>query len=200
VVEVKRTSINAADGIEQAKRYARKLEVPFAFATNGLEIQEIDLGTGLITEIDAYPSPDELWARYRQARGLDVQFATNLVLTPFDQTLKNWDNTPKVPRYYQRLAVNKAVEAIGRGKDRVLRVLATGTGKILVAYQIVEKLWRGGWIKGRPPRVLYLADRNILVDQPRTNTSRKGSKPSISWAAARWQFTISGSPTRPRST
>jgi type I restriction enzyme R subunit len=104
VVEVKRTSISADDGVEQARRYAKKLEVPFAYATNGLSIQEIDLDTGLVTELSAYPSPDELWARYRRSKGLDVQLATDLVLTPFDQTLKNWDNTPKVPRYYQRLA------------------------------------------------------------------------------------------------
>ncbi|GGP18612.1 hypothetical protein GCM10012278_91430 [Nonomuraea glycinis] len=109
VVEVKRTSISAADGLEQAKRYAKKLEVPFAYATNGRRIQEFDRGTGLITEIDGYPSPNELWRRYRQAKGLDVPLATDLVLTPFDQSLKNWDNTPKIPRYYQRLAVNKAV-------------------------------------------------------------------------------------------
>ncbi|MDA0637558.1 DEAD/DEAH box helicase family protein, partial [Nonomuraea sp. MCN248] len=167
VVEVKRTSISSDDGVEQAKRYAKKLQVPFAYATNGQRIQEIDLDTGLITEIDSYPSPAELWERYRQAKGLDVRLATDLVLTPFDQTLKNWDNSPKVPRYYQRLAVNKAVEAIGRGQERVLLVLATGTGKTLVAYQIVKKLYNGGWIKGRRPRVLYLADRNILVDQPK---------------------------------
>ncbi|NRQ35618.1 DEAD/DEAH box helicase family protein [Nonomuraea sp. NN258] len=167
IVEVKRTSANANDGVEQAKRYARKLEVPFAYATNGLEVQEIDLDTGLITQVSAYPSPDELWARYRRAKGLDLQRAIDLVLTPFDQTLKNWDNTPKTPRYYQRLAVNKAVEAIGRGRDRILLVLATGTGKTLVAYQVVKKLSHGGWVDGRQPRVLYLADRNILVDQPK---------------------------------
>jgi len=174
VVEVKRTSISPDDGIEQAKRYARKLQVPFAYATNGQRIQEIDLDTGLITEIDAYPSPDKLWERYRRAKGLDVQLATSLVLTPFDQALKNWDNTPKVPRYYQRLAVNKAVEAIGREKERVLLVLATGTGKTLVAYQIVKKLFNGGWIKGREPKVLYLADRNILVDQPKDEYFTQG--------------------------
>ncbi|MEV4574744.1 hypothetical protein AB0K16_15945 [Nonomuraea jabiensis] len=83
----------------------------FAYATNGLKIREIDLNAGLITEIDAYPSPDELWACYRQAKGLDVQLATDLVLTPFDQTPKNWDNTPKVLRRYRRFAVHKAVMA-----------------------------------------------------------------------------------------
>lgn len=178
VVEVKRTSRDAADGIEQAKRYANKLQVPFAYATNGRKIYEIDLDAGTIAEIGAYPSPDELWARYRRAVGLDAgpnrETVTDLILTPFDRTLKNWDNTPKVPRYYQRLAVNRAVEAIGRGEDRVLLVLATGTGKTLVAYQIVKKLARGGWTGGRPPRVLYLADRNILVDQPKDEYFAQG--------------------------
>ncbi|MFF3444779.1 EcoAI/FtnUII family type I restriction enzme subunit R [Streptosporangium sp. NPDC002721] len=167
VVEVKRTSIDADDGIEQAKRYAKKLELPFAYATNGTKIQEIDLDRGTITEIDTYPSPDELWGRYRRAKGLDERLATDLVLTPFDQTLKNWDNSPKIPRYYQRLGVNKTVEAIGKGEDRLLLVLATGTGKTLVAYQIVKKLSQAQWPKGHPPRVLYLADRNILIDQPK---------------------------------
>ncbi|MBB5778536.1 hypothetical protein [Nonomuraea jabiensis] len=111
VVEVKWTSFSGRRRRRAAKRYARKLEVSFAYATNGLKIREIDLNPGLITEIDAYPSPDELWACYRQAKGLDVQLATDLVLTPFDQTPK-------------RFAVHKGVEAIGRGKDRVLLVLA----------------------------------------------------------------------------
>ncbi|WP_196452443.1 EcoAI/FtnUII family type I restriction enzme subunit R [Planomonospora sp. ID82291] len=174
VVEVKRTSRKADDGINQARRYAKKLQVPFAYATNGQKIQEIDLDTGLITEIGAYPSPDELWARYRRSKGLDAQLAADLVLTPFDRSLKNWDNTPKVPRYYQRLAVNKAVEAIGRGRDRLLLVLATGTGKTLIAYQIAKKLTHAKWPKGHPPRVLYLADRNILVDQPKDDYFVRG--------------------------
>lgn len=178
VVEVKRTSRDAGDGIEQAKRYAGKLQVPFAFATNGHRIHEIDLDAGTIIEIGSYPSPDELWARYRRVKGLDggpnEEIVTDLILTPFDRKLKNWDNSPKVPRYYQRLAVNHAVEAIGRGRNRVLLVLATGTGKTLVAYQIVKKLSRGGWIKGRLPRVLYLADRNILVDQPKDEYFAQG--------------------------
>lgn len=174
VVEVKRTSIDAADGIEQAKRYAKKLELPVAYATNGVDIYEIDLDAGTMVQVDAYPSPDELWARYRRAKGLDDEGVANLLLTPFDHSVKNWDNSPKIPRYYQRFAVNKAVEAIGRGQDRILLVLATGTGKTLVAYQIVKKLWQARWPEGRLPRVLYLADRNILVDQPKDEYFVKG--------------------------
>ncbi|MBB4940857.1 type I site-specific restriction endonuclease [Streptosporangium album] len=174
VVEVKRTSIKADDGIEQAKRYAKKLELPVAYATNGVKIYEIDLNVGTLIEIDDYPSPEELWARFRHAKGLDDEAITDLLTTPFDHSVKNWDNTPKIPRYYQRLAVNKAVEAIGRGQDRVLLVLATGTGKTLVAYQIVKKLWQARWPEGRLPRVLYLADRNILVDQPKDEYFVKG--------------------------
>ncbi|XVQ88444.1 EcoAI/FtnUII family type I restriction enzme subunit R [Microbispora siamensis] len=171
VIEAKRTSIDPGDGIEQVKRYAKKLQVPFAYVTNGLKIQEIDRDSGEISEVEAFPSPDQLWARYRRVKGIDegpgAELVADLLLTPLDESLPNWGNTPKVPRYYQRLAVNNAVEAIGRGRRKVLLVLATGTGKTMVAYQIVKKLARGGWIEGRQPKVLYLADRNILVDQPK---------------------------------
>ncbi|WP_194822490.1 EcoAI/FtnUII family type I restriction enzme subunit R [Micromonospora sp. S-DT3-3-22] len=167
IVEAKRTSKNAADGIEQAKRYARLLDVPFAYATNGRVIHEIDLSTGLMTEVGAFPSPETLLARYRQARGLDRGLQTEVVLMPFDQQLRNFNNTPREARYYQKVAVNRAVHAITRGDKRILLTLATGTGKTLVAYLIVAKLRRAEWTGGRPPRVLYLADRSMLIDQPK---------------------------------
>ncbi|GAA4187838.1 EcoAI/FtnUII family type I restriction enzme subunit R [Microbispora amethystogenes] len=171
VIEAKRTSIDPGDGIEQVKRYAKKLQVPFAYVTNGLKIQEVDRDSGKIADVGAFPSPEQLWARYRRAKGLDegpgAELVADLLLAPFDESLLNWDRTLKVPRYYQRLAVQHAVEAIGRGRNRVLLVLATGTGKTMVAYQLVKKLARAGWVEGRQPKVLYLADRNILVDQPK---------------------------------
>ena len=86
---------------------------------------------------------------------------------PLNPNLRNWDGTPKRPRYYQQIAINRAVQAIARGDERMLLVLATGTGKTLVAAQIVAKLWNTGWPGDRKPRVLYLADRNILIDQPK---------------------------------
>ncbi|GHF50767.1 type I restriction enzyme R subunit [Amycolatopsis bartoniae] len=167
VVEAKRTRKDAQDGIEQAKRYAVKLDVPFAYATNGTMIYEIDLATGMITEVQGFPSPDELWSRYRSAKGVADGLPSELLTAPFDASLRNWDNTPKRPRYYQQVAVNRAVHAIARGDTRILLVLATGTGKTLAAFQIVSKLWHSRWTRGRKPRVLYLADRNILVDQPK---------------------------------
>lgn len=167
VVEAKRTRKNAGDGIEQAKRYARLLDVPFAYATNGKEIFEIDRATGLITQPRGFPSPKALWDRYRGAAGIQEGLESDLLLAPFNDRLRNWDNTPKLPRYYQRVAVNRALHALARGDKRVLLVLATGTGKTLVAFQVVAKLWESQWTPGRKPRVLYLADRNILVDQPK---------------------------------
>ncbi len=167
IVEAKRTRKDAGDGIEQAKRYARLLDVPFAYATNGVKIYEIDRATGLITEPREFPSPSQLWHRYRMAHGIDDSLDSELTCAPFDGSLRNWNNTPKIPRYYQRVAVNRALHAIARGDNRILLVLATGTGKTLVAFQIVAKLWKSSWTPGRRPRVLYLADRNILVDQPK---------------------------------
>jgi type I restriction enzyme R subunit len=167
VVEAKRTRKNAGDGIEQAKRYARLLDVPFAYATNGREIFEIDRATGLITQPRRFPSPKQLWDRYRRAAEIRDGLESDLLRAPFNDRLRNWDNTPKLPRYYQRVAVNRTLHAVGRGDKRILLVLATGTGKTLVAFQIVAKLWESQWTPGRRPRVLYLADRNMLVDQPK---------------------------------
>jgi type I restriction enzyme, R subunit len=167
VVEAKRTRKNAADGIEQAKRYARLLDVPFSYATNGTRIYEIDRISGQITEPTEFPSPSQLWDRYCTVHEIGSGLDSELIRTPFNDSLRNWDNTPKVPRYYQRVAVNRVLHAIASGETRILLVLATGTGKTLVAFQIVAKLWKSPWTPGRRPRVLYLADRNILVDQPK---------------------------------
>lgn len=167
VVEAKRTRKNADEGIEQARRYAQRLDVPFAYATNGDTIFEIDALTGRIEEVDGYPSPDDLWRRYRGQQGIDSELQVELEKTRFDHQLRNSNNTPKRPRYYQRVAVNRTVRAIAGGDDRLLLTLATGTGKTFVAYLIVAKLREVGWPSGRKPKVLYLADRNVLVDQPK---------------------------------
>jgi type I restriction enzyme R subunit len=167
VVEAKRTRANAADGIEQAKRYALRLDLPFAYATNGRVIFEIDLVTGRQTEVGRFPSPDELWARHLAHNEVDTQLGEELLRAPYDPSLRNWDNSVKRPRYYQRLAVNRAMSAIAKGERRILLTLATGTGKTMVAFQIVAKLRQSGWTEGRKPRVLYLANRNILIDQPK---------------------------------
>ncbi|MEU8125345.1 EcoAI/FtnUII family type I restriction enzme subunit R [Spirillospora sp. NPDC049024] len=167
VIEAKRSRRDPADGLEQAKRYARLLDIPFAYSTNGHRILEFDARTGLQNEIAAFPSPDQLWTRYRQERQLADEQQARLASAPLNSKLRNWDGTPKEPRYYQNIAINRAVQAIASGKKRMLLVLATGTGKTLVASQIVAKLWNAKWPEARRPRVLYLADRNILIDQPK---------------------------------
>ena len=167
VIEAKRLLRDPADGFEQVKRYAELLDVPFAYATNGQRTIELDARTGRVRDVLGFPSPDALWARYLKDRELPDDTASELASAPLNASLRNWDGTPKTPRYYQQVAINRAVQAIARGDSRLLLVLATGTGKTFVAAQIVAKLWNKDWPGGRKPRVLYLADRNILVDQPK---------------------------------
>ncbi|WSZ02525.1 DEAD/DEAH box helicase family protein [Streptomyces sp. NBC_00872] len=166
VVEAKRTSVDVAAGIEQAKRYATRLGLPVAYATNGLEIWEIEIG-GNRRKISCFPSPEELWTRYCEDKGITSDLEQEFMLAPFDNRLRNNDLTPKRPRYYQRRAVNQTLLAIARGEKRILLTLATGTGKTMVAFQLVSKLRRSSWKGGEKPRILYLADRNILIDQPK---------------------------------
>ena len=166
VVEVKRPSISADDAIEQAKRYALRLEVPVAYATNGHVTWEIEIGGGVRRRV-GFPSPDELWHRYRETKGIGSQIEEQMLLAPYNFDLRNYDLTPMRPRYYQRIAVQRTLSAIAQGQKRVLLTLATGAGKTMVAFQLVAKLRASNWITGRNPRVLYLADRNLLVDQPK---------------------------------
>jgi len=167
VVEAKREYSIPGKGLQQAKRYARLLDLPFAYSTNGKGIVEDDRDTGLETDrLAAFPSPDALWARYRAWKGIVEDGVAEGLLLPFNRALRNADGTVKEPRYYQRTAINRSVEAILGGDKRLLLTMATGTGKTFVSMQIVWKLWKSGWRKARNPRILYLADRNILVDQP----------------------------------
>ncbi|MGH3547187.1 MAG: EcoAI/FtnUII family type I restriction enzme subunit R, partial [Pseudonocardiaceae bacterium] len=166
VVEAKRTKVDSAAGIEQAKRYAQRLELPVAYATNGREIWEIEIGGSILQRPD-FPSPDELWARFCDSEGVESHLEKEMLLAAFDSSLRDYNLERKRPRYYQRIAVNRALRAIARGQRRILLTLATGTGKTMVALQLVAKLRKSGWTAGRMPRVLYLADRNILIDQPK---------------------------------
>jgi type I restriction enzyme R subunit len=167
VVEAKRQYSTPGQGMQQAKNYAQLLDVPFAYSTNGVSIVEDDRNTGIErANLPAFPSPDTLWARYREWKGISDNTAANGLLLPFNRALRNPDGTVKEPRYYQRTAVNRAVEAILSGDKRLLLTMATGTGKTFVSMQIVWKLWNSNWLQGRHPRILYLADRNVLVDQP----------------------------------
>lgn len=167
VVEAKREYATPGEGMQQAKNYAQLLDVPFAYSTNGVSIVEDDRNTGIErANLSAFSSPNVLWARYREWKGIKDDSAADGLLLPFNRSLRNADGTVKEPRYYQRTAINRAVEAILAGDKRQLLTMATGTGKTFVSMQIVWKLWNSQWVHGRHPRVLYLADRNVLVDQP----------------------------------
>ncbi len=165
VVEAKADDKPAAEGLQQAKDYAELLGLQFAYATNGHEIIEFDYTTGIEARLTDFPSPDALWRRHCQAVGLVTPEAQEQALTPYNLTLN------KPPRYYQSIAINRAVEAILTGRDRLLLTMATGTGKTTTAFQICWKLWTSRWNrKGehRRPKILFLADRNFLVDGPMT--------------------------------
>jgi type I restriction enzyme R subunit len=164
VLEAKAAYKTAADGVQQAKQYAEMLGVKFAYATNGHEIIEFDYATGLEQIVAGYPTPAELWQRYRNASGLGDQTVADRLLTPGNHAVG------KGERYYQQIAINRTVEAILKGQRRLLITMATGTGKTAVAFQICWKLWSARWNRTgeyRRPRILYLADRNILVDPPK---------------------------------
>jgi type I restriction enzyme R subunit len=164
VVEAKAEYKAAADGMQQAKQYAEMVGLKFAYATNGNEIIEFDYSTGLERAIAGYPTPAELWQRYRSASGLQDQTAADRLLTPSNHA------AGKGERYYQQIGINRSVEAVLKGQRRMLLTMATGTGKTVVAFQICWKLWSGRWNRTgeyRRPRILYLADRNILVDPPK---------------------------------
>jgi type I restriction enzyme, R subunit len=163
VIEAKASYRMASEGLQQAKVYAIMLGLKFAYATNGQEVVEFDFLTGLERTRADYPTPDDLWGRYRaKARLSDPQ--ADQLLTPFNHAVR------KGERYYQQIAVNRVVEAILTGQRRLLVTMATGTGKTAVAFQICWKLWTSRWNRTgehRRPRILYLADRNILIDQPK---------------------------------
>jgi len=164
VVEAKASYKTAGDGLQQAKDYAETLGLKFAYATNGAEIIEFDYFTGRETLVATYPTPAELWARYRAGASLIDDSAAARLASPMNRVLG------KGERYYQEIAVNRTIEGIVTGRRRQLLTMATGTGKTAVAFQICWKLWSTGWNRTgehRKPKILYLADRNILVDDPK---------------------------------
>jgi type I restriction enzyme R subunit len=167
LIEAKDNNHSIGDGMQQGLEYAETLEIPFVFSSNGDGFifhdrtghsteKEADLG------LDAFPSPTNLWMRYTAWKGLTSE-AEQLVLQDYFD-----DGSGKAPRYYQVNAVNAAIEAIAKGRDRILLVMATGTGKTYTAFQIIWRLWKAG----RKKRILYLADRNVLIDQTMVNDFR----------------------------
>jgi type I restriction enzyme R subunit len=159
VVEAKSDELTYAEGVAQAKDYAKMLGIRFAYATNGNEIWEMDFYEHEQGFVESYPSPDELWQRtYGQAN----EWRDKLNEQPF------YSDGVKQPRYYQETAVRKVLEGIAKGERRILLTLATGTGKTFIAFQIAWKLFQTRWnLKktGTRPRILFLADRNVLANQ-----------------------------------
>lgn len=161
VIEAKSDELEAAEGVVQAKAYAAKLQIEYTYATNGKDIYEMNLKTGKEWNLDRFPTPDELWnATYSDQNEWKNSFSN----IPFEDI-----GGTKKPRYYQEIAVNNVLDAIAEQKPRILLTLATGTGKTFIAFQIAWKLFHTRWNLqrdgARRPRILFLADRNILADQ-----------------------------------
>lgn len=164
VIEAKDNNHALGAGMQQALEYAEILDVPFAYSSNGDGFLEHDRtrADGPVEReiaLDQFPSPEELWERLRAARGYTPAQEAVATQDYFD------DGSQKAPRYYQLNAINRTVEAIARGENRILLVMATGTGKTYTAFQIIWRLWKSGAKK----RILFLVDRNILADQTKTN-------------------------------
>ena len=159
VVEAKSDEKPVAEGVAQAKQYAAMLGLRYTYATNGDGIYEMDMLTGKEGDIGAFPTPEELWQRtYGEANQWRDKFYAQPLFT----------NGTKTPRYYQEIAINRTLEAIADGKQRILLTLATGTGKTFIAFQIAWKLFQTRWNVARTmnrPRILFLADRNVLANQ-----------------------------------
>jgi type I restriction enzyme, R subunit len=165
VIEAKDNGHSVGAGMQQALAYAEALDIPFVFSSNGDAFLEHDrtANSGTIERelpLGAFPSPAELWQRYCAWKGIAAPEQQKLVTQDYYS-----DGSGGAPRYYQLTAINRVVEAIARGQRRLLLVMATGTGKTYTAFQIIWRLWKSGARK----RILFLADRNILVDQTRTN-------------------------------
>ncbi len=164
VIEAKDNNHSVGAGMQQALEYAEILDVPFAYSSNGDAFLEHDrtVTSGTVTReipLDQFPSPDELWSRYCKAKGYTGNQESVATQDYYDNGSK------KSPRYYQLIAINRTVDAIARGLNRILLVMATGTGKTYTAFQIIWRLWKSGTKR----RILFLVDRNILADQTKTN-------------------------------
>jgi len=161
VVEAKSDELNVREGVAQAKLYAKKLNLDYTYSTNGQEIYQICMKTGEEKLVERFLSPDELW---KEVYSDQNEWRDKFSSIPFEDKSGSWQ-----PRYYQEIAVKNTLEAVAQNKDRILLTLATGTGKTAIAFQIAWKLFHARWNLNRDgkrqPRILFLADRNILADQ-----------------------------------
>ena len=165
IIEAKDNKHSVRAGIQQALDYGRILDIPCVFSSNGdgfLFHDRTATGDAIEKElnIDSFPTPQQLWEKYKQYKG---------IVTPAEEKIISqdyfFDGSGRRPRYYQQIAINRTVEAIAKGQNRILLVMATGTGKTYTAFQIIHRLWKSGTKK----RILFLADRNALIDQTRRN-------------------------------
>ena len=161
IVEAKDNNVPISHGIQQGMDYAYDLDIPFAYSSNGDGFYEHDMITGEERELklEEFPTPKQLWDRYLSEKEITPE-QEQLITEPY-----YFMDINKTPRYYQRIAINKTIEAIAKGKKRLLLVMATGTGKTFTAFQIIHRLHKSGKMK----KVLYLADRNVLIDQTMQN-------------------------------
>ena len=165
VIEAKDNKYSVGAGIQQAIEYAETLDIPFVFSSNGdaflFHDRTVDLGKKEIElPLDKFPKPQELWEKFKKFKQIEDTETEKVYTQNYHKDI----SSNKEPRYYQRIAINRAVEAIAKGQDRVLLVMATGTGKTYTAFQIIWRLWKAK----KKRRILFLADRNILVDQTKS--------------------------------
>jgi type I restriction enzyme R subunit len=168
VIEAKKNTLSVSAGMQQALNYAEMLDIPLAFSSNGDAFHEHDKTQkhGILEReipLNKFPSPDDLWDRFKRFKGIDDSEVERIITEDFYEY-----SGGKQPRYYQMVAINRTTEAVAKGQDRILLVMATGTGKTLTAFQIIWRLWKAGVKK----RILFLADRNILLDQAKTGDFR----------------------------
>lgn len=161
IVEAKDNSHSLGSGMQQAIHYAEILDLPFAYSSNGTAFLEHDMKNGLEREmpLSDFPTPEELWQRYLGNHDI-TPTQEKIIAEPYYYEMGKYP-----PRYYQVIAINRTIEAIAKGQNRLLLVMATGTGKTYTAFQIIHRLWKSGAKK----KILYLADRNILIDQTQQN-------------------------------
>jgi type I restriction enzyme, R subunit len=165
IIEAKDNNHTIGSGLQQALGYAQTLDIPCVFSSNGdgfIFHDRTIKGSSIEQELslEEFPSPEDLWSRYKKYKGIQTPEEERIISQPYFE-----DGSGRKPRYYQEIAINKTVEAIAKGQPRILLVMATGTGKTYTAFQIVYRLWKAGVKK----RILFLADRNALIDQTRRN-------------------------------
>ncbi len=168
IIEAKDNKHSVKAGIQQGLNYAEILDIPSVYSSNGDGFYEHDLtrSDGQIETdltLEQFPSPETLWKRYKKYKGIDTEEQERIAAQDYF-----FDGTGRTPRYYQQIAINRTVEAISKGQNRILLTMATGTGKTYTAFQIIHRLWKSKTKK----RILFLADRNALIDQTKRGDFR----------------------------